>query len=158
MKKEADSDPLFRAKMESHPEKDITAVCNYIVAEVAKQVSGKGAGGFADEEIYAMAKHFIDEDDLKPEKFTGKVCIAVNSHIVNGLTDEEKAEAKKTAIAKYELQVRKEAEAAAKAKAKKEAERKKAVAEKKRQEAEEKARKLERMQPSLFGELSGCAI
>lgn len=148
--KEAAADPLFGAKMKEHPEKDVKAVCNYILKEVAQQVSDKKAGGFADDEIFGMAKHFIDEDELKPEQFTGRVAVVTNHHVE--LTEDEKKEAKRSAIAQYELQVKKQAEKDAAEKAAKMAERAKAQAEKKKQEAIEKAKKLEKMQPSLFGD------
>lgn len=150
LNKEAAADPLFGAKMKEHPEKDVKAVCDYILKEVAQQVSYKKAGGFANDEILGMAKHFIDEDELKPEKFTGRVAVVTNHHVE--LTEDEKKEAKRIAIAQYELQVKKQAEKDAAEKAAKMAERAKAQAEKKKQEAIVKAKKLEKMQPSLFGD------
>lgn len=150
LKKEADGDPLFRAKMEAHPEKDAKAVCSYILAEVAKQVGDTGAGGYDDAEVFSMAKHFIDEDELKPENFKGRVTVVTNHHVE--LSSKEKEDAKAVAIEEYKMQVKKQEKAAAEERAKKAAERAKAAAERKKQEAVEKAKKLERLQPSLFGD------
>lgn len=147
--KEAAADPLFGAKMKEHPEKDVKAVCDYILNEVSKKVS-EGAGGFADDEIFGMAKHFIDEDDLKPQPFRGKVKVVTNRHVE--LSKKEKEDAKKEAIEEYKATVKKQEIAEANEKAKRAAERARAMAEKKKQEAIEKAKKLEKMQPSLFGD------
>ena len=61
LKKEADADPEFVKKMQEQPEKTPEAVCNHILSEVSKAKRS----GWADEEIYDMAKCFIDEAELK---------------------------------------------------------------------------------------------
>ena len=147
--KEAAADPLFGAKMKEHPEKDVKAVCDYILNEVSKKVS-EGAGGFADDEIFGMAKHFIVEDELKPQAFRGKVKVVTNRHVE--LSKKEKEDAKKAAIEEYKQEVRKKAEQEEKERDERAVERARALAEKKKQEAIEKAKKLEKMQPSLFGD------
>jgi hypothetical protein len=149
LNKEAAADPLFGAKMKEHPEKDVKAVCDYILYEVSKQVS-EGAGGFDDDEIFGMAHHFIDEDELKPQTFKGRVKVVTNHHVE--LSEEEKKDAKKAAIEEYKATVKKQERAEANERAKRAAEREKAKVEKKKQEAIEKAKKLEKMQPSLFGD------
>ena len=56
-----------------------------------------GCNGFADDEIYSLAMHYYDEDDIdigKPLKCN----VVVNHTIV--LTEEEKAEAKRKAMQK----------------------------------------------------------
>ena len=149
LNKEAAFDPLFGAKMKEHPEKDVKAVCDYLLNEVSKKVS-EGAGGFADDEIFGMAKHFIVEDELKPQAFRGKVKVVTNRHVE--LSKKEKEDAKKAAIEEYKLEVRKKAEQEEKERAFRAAEKAKELADKKKQEAVEKAKKLEKMQPSLFGD------
>lgn len=68
----------------SNPKKSIEECCRYICEEVRKT----GRQGFADEEIYGMAIHYYDEDDIKlGEKVDCKVVI--NKEIQ--LTKEEKA-------------------------------------------------------------------
>ena len=61
LKKEADANQEFAKRMQEQPEKTPEAVCNYILSEVSKTRQS----GWADEEIYGMAKHFIDEAELK---------------------------------------------------------------------------------------------
>lgn len=139
LKREADGDPIFRAKMEAYPEKDTKAVCEYITSEVYRL----GAGGYEDDEIYSMAKHFIDEDELKPQKFNPAKVRAVVNHKVE-LTAEEKAQAKAEYLQQVKAQeAEKEARAIEKAKERQE---------KKKAEALEKAKQQARMQPSLFGD------
>ncbi len=53
LKKEADADQEFAKKMQEQPEKTPEAVCNDILLEVSKS----NRSGWADEEIYGMAKH-----------------------------------------------------------------------------------------------------
>ncbi len=57
----ADKDPLF-AETLAKPNKNIDDCINYIFSEVHKS----GCNGFADEEIYAKAVHYYDEDNIKP--------------------------------------------------------------------------------------------
>lgn len=54
-----------------------------------------GRKGFADDEIYGMAVHYYDEDNIKDVKpIDGRVVV---NHTIE-LTDEEKAEAHREAI------------------------------------------------------------
>ncbi len=86
---------LQRCKL---PTKSLDECIQYIFSEVQKS----GCNGFADDEIYAMAVHYFDEDDIKIEKGNcGRV--VVNHHIE--LTEEEKAEAKRQAIEQYQNKV-----------------------------------------------------
>ncbi len=57
------------------------------------------ATGFADEEIYSMALHYYDEEDIDIGKPVS--CKVVVNHTVE-LTEEEKAEARRNAIRKAE--------------------------------------------------------
>ena len=61
LKKEANADPEFAKKMQEQPEKTPEAVCNHILSEVSKAKRS----GWADEEIYGMAKCFIDKAEPK---------------------------------------------------------------------------------------------
>src|SRR3712207_8456712 len=78
------------------PGKNIEDCIAYIVSEVQKS----GCNGFNDDEIYSMAVHYYDEDDIKVDNTTITYQVAVN-HVVE-LTEEEKAEARKQAIAQYQ--------------------------------------------------------
>lgn len=112
----------------ANPKKSIEECCRYICEEVRKT----GRQGFADAEIYGMAIHYYDEDDMKvAEKVDCKVVI--NKEIQ--LTEEEKAkiaEEAKSRLKEEEMgrqmqKLRSEQEKAAK---------KKEEAEKKRKEEE----------------------
>ncbi|MDH5825792.1 PcfK-like family protein [Sphingobacterium faecium] len=59
----ASADSLF-AQAYKKANKSITECINYIFTTVHKS----GCNGFADEEIYAMAIHYYDEDDIKDIK------------------------------------------------------------------------------------------
>ncbi|MDK7751052.1 Cas9 inhibitor AcrIIA9 family protein, partial [Brevibacterium sp. UMB10442] len=55
--------------------------------------------GFEDDEIYSMAVHYYDEDEIEVEKEI--TCRVAVNHIVE-LTEEEKAEARQEAIKQYQ--------------------------------------------------------
>jgi hypothetical protein len=57
----ADADPKFAEKM-ANPKKNIDECINYILNTVQKS----GCNGFADAEIFGMALHYYDEEDIKP--------------------------------------------------------------------------------------------
>ena len=92
--KRAKEDELFRAKYET-TERTIDDVVTYILNEVKQS----GCCGFADEEIYSMAVHVIDEPALEIGKPIN--CdVVVNRHI--DLAEEEKAEQKALALKRYQ--------------------------------------------------------
>ena len=92
--KRAKEDELFRAKYET-TERTIDDVVTYILNEVKQS----GCCGYADEEIYSMAVHVIDEPALEIGKPIN--CdVVVNRHI--DLTEEEKAEQKALALKRYQ--------------------------------------------------------
>lgn len=66
----AESDSLF-AESFTKENKNIDDCITYILNEVQKS----GCMGFADEEIYSMAVHYYDEDDIK-------VGEKINAHVV----------------------------------------------------------------------------
>lgn len=87
--KRAIEDELFAVSYAKEG-KTIEECCNFILNQVQKS----GCNGFADEEIYGMAVHYYDEDNLgeiKPIK--GQVVV---NHKVE-LTEEEIAEARREA-------------------------------------------------------------
>lgn len=103
--KRASEDELF-AKSYAKEKKSIKECCNYIISEVRKS----GRCGFADEEIFGMAVHYYDEDDLGEIKAAnGKVVV---NHEIQ-LTEEEKAAAKARALAKFEADEKRRLERAA---------------------------------------------
>lgn len=86
----ASTDPLFAPNL-SKPHKNIEDCISYIL----QQVQQSGCNGFEDDEIYSMAVHYYDEDDL--EVGSRVACNVVVNHTIV-LTEEEKAEARKQAI------------------------------------------------------------
>ena len=92
----AATDPLFAPNL-AKPQKNIEDCITYIL----KQVQQSGCNGFEDDEIYSMAVHYYDEDDL--EVGSRVACHVVVNHTIV-LTEEEKAEARKQAIQQYQAQ------------------------------------------------------
>ena len=91
----AGTDPLFAVSY-AKPNKNLDECINYILNTVQKS----GCNGFADEEIYGMAVHYFDEDNIDKGSLNaigGKV--VVNHHIE--LTEEEKQEQMKKAKEDY---------------------------------------------------------
>ena len=92
----AATDPLFAPNL-AKPHKSIEDCITYIL----KQVQQSACNGFEDDEIYSMAIHYYDEDDL--EVGSPVACHVVVNHTIV-LTEEEKAEARKQAIQQYQAQ------------------------------------------------------
>lgn len=88
------TDPLFAPNLQK-PNKNIEECVTYILCEVQKS----GCNGFADDEIYSMAVHYYDEDNIEVGKAPN--CNVVVNHVVE-LTEEEKAEARQEAIKQYQ--------------------------------------------------------
>lgn len=108
----AKEDELF-AKSYANPNKNIDKCCDYIIQEVQKM----NVKGLSDDEVYSLAVHYYDEDNLGEIKECS--CKVVVNHTVE-LTEEEKAKAKAKAIADYEAKVRQELESSDKEKQKSE--------------------------------------
>ena len=92
----AATDPLFAPNL-AKPHKNIEDCITYIL----KQVQQSACNGFEDDEIYSMAVHYYDEDDL--EVSNAIPCNVVVNHTIV-LTDEEKAEARQQAFAQYQAE------------------------------------------------------
>ena len=88
------TDPLFAPNL-AKPNKNIEECVTYILNEVQKS----GCNGFDDDEIYSMAVHYYDEDNIEIGKLIN--CQVTVNHVVE-LTEEEKAEARKEAIKQYQ--------------------------------------------------------
>ena len=71
--KRAKEDELF-AVAYAKEEKCISECCNYILERVRKS----GRNGYTDEEIYGMAVHYYDEDNIKAEAMPSNVRVVVN--------------------------------------------------------------------------------
>ena len=90
LEKIADLDDLFLVNYRN-PDKNIDDCITYILNEVQKS----GCNGFADDEIFNMAIHYYDEQNIEVgKKINAKV--VVNHHVE--VTEEEKAEMKQKAL------------------------------------------------------------
>lgn len=112
--KRAEEDTLF-AQSYAKPNKNIDECCNFVLQQVQKS----GCNGFHDDEIFGMAVHYYDEDNIKDIKLVS-ARVVVN-HVVE-LTEEEKKAAHEEAIKKYEADEIKKVEEARKKKLEKKAE------------------------------------
>ena len=89
-------DKVF-AERYNNPEKNIEECCNYIINQVRKS----GCMGFADAEIYKMARdYYVDEIDEKDLKSNGSSTVVVNHQVE--LTEEEKKQAHDDALKQYQ--------------------------------------------------------
>lgn len=89
----AERDELF-AKTYAKKNKNLNDCVTYIMNTVSKIAEGGHMLGVTDEEVWNMATHYYDEDDIDVGKdISMKVVV---NHTVQ-LTDEEKEEAKKQA-------------------------------------------------------------
>lgn len=92
LEKQAQTDELFVPKFKN-PAKNIDDCITYILNTVKKT----GCNGFHRDEIFGMAIHYYQEDNIEVGKQIN--CHVVVNHPVE-LTEEEKAEAKEEAIKK----------------------------------------------------------
>lgn len=86
----AENDHLFAVKY-ANPSKSVEDCCTYIINQVQKS----GCNGFADAEIFGMAVHFYEENEIEVGKPIN--CKVVVNHTVE-LTEEEKEQARQDAI------------------------------------------------------------
>ncbi len=92
LQRRAQEDELFALRY-ANPKKNIDDCITFIL----NYVKQSGCNGFADDEIYSLALHYYDEDDIDIDKPL-KCNVVVNHTIV--LTEEEKAEARRQAMQK----------------------------------------------------------
>lgn len=144
----ANENSLFAEKYKN-PKKNIDECCNFIVGEVRKM----NVQGLSDDEVYYLARHYYEEENLKVNALPANLKIVVNQHIE--LTEEEKLVAHEKAVKDFEASERKKLEDEAKKKQEKEAKAlEKARIKAAKKEAELKARAEEQKksnhQMSLF--------
>jgi uncharacterized protein (UPF0248 family) len=84
-------DPLF-ARIITKPGKNIDDCITYIL----NRVESSGCNGFTDDEVYSMAIHYFDEDNLQVGSERSNMRVVVNHKVE--LTEEEKAKAKADAL------------------------------------------------------------
>lgn len=88
------------AKKYVNEKKSVEECCDFIFGEV----SASGCQGYTDDEIFGLAVHYYDEDEIKI-KPSNVARVVTNSHV--DLTDAEKAEARAKAIEAYQNEIRK---------------------------------------------------
>ena len=93
LQRRAQEDELFAPRY-ANPKKNIDDCITFIL----NYVKQSGCNGFADDEIYSLAMHYYDEDDIDSGKPLTNCKVVVNHTIV--LTEEEKAEARRQAMQK----------------------------------------------------------
>ena len=90
LEKRAENDVLFAVKF-ANPSKSVEDCATFIINEVKKS----GCNGFTDDEIFGMATHFYEEDEIEVGNPIN--CKVVVNHTVE-LTEEEKEQARQDAI------------------------------------------------------------
>ena len=90
--KMAESDALFAVKY-ANPSKSLSECITYIICQVQKS----GCNGFEDDEIFGMAVHYWEENEIEVGKPVN--CQVVVNHTIE-LTEEEKEQARQDAINK----------------------------------------------------------
>lgn len=94
----AEKDELF-AKSYKKANKSVKECCAYIMGEAQKAAQGKGKIACKDEEIYNLAMHYFDEDDIKVEAAPKVQAVHVpDSNLI--ITPKEKTKTKKTKTVK----------------------------------------------------------
>lgn len=98
----AKNDPLFAETLKKE-NKNIDDCINYIF----NQVQASGCTGFADEEIFNMAIHYYDEDDVKPgEKVNAQVVVNHSLELSQEDIEKAKKQALKNVVSEEEQKIR----------------------------------------------------
>ena len=92
LEERAENDALFAVKF-ANPSKSVEECVTFILNEVKKS----GCCGFTDAEVYGMATHYYDEEEIEVGKPIN--CQVVVNHTVE-LTEEEREQARQEAINK----------------------------------------------------------
>ena len=92
LEERAENDALFAVKF-ANPSKSVEDCVTYIL----NQVRRSGCNGFTDAEVYGMAIHFYEENEIEVGNPIN--CQVVVNHTVE-LTEEEKGQARQDAINK----------------------------------------------------------
>ena len=92
----ASYDELFAESFRKES-KNIDECITYILTEIQRM----GCAGLSDEEVYSLAVHYYDEDNIEVGKSIN--CQVVVNHTIE-LTEEEKAEARKKAVERYQAE------------------------------------------------------
>lgn len=99
LEKRGSKDPIF-ARIVTKPGKNMDDCISYILETVKKS----NCNGFTDDEVYSMAIHYFDEDDIKVSGTNSNVRVVVN-HVVE-LTEEEKLQAREKAMEELKNEIK----------------------------------------------------
>ncbi len=88
----ATEDPLFAPKF-ANPKKSVDECCRYILGEARKRGT---TVAMSDAEVFGMAVHYYDEENIKIEKVSSGCSISSNQKVE--LTEEDKNAAREAAI------------------------------------------------------------
>lgn len=92
LQERATEDPLFAPKF-ANPKKSVDECCRYILGEAHKRGTSVV---MSDAEVFGMAVHYYDEENIKIEKVSAGSSVS-SSHKIE-LTEEEKNAARQAAI------------------------------------------------------------
>ena len=95
LEERAKNDPLF-ASVYAKPNKNINECLDYILSEAKKRGN---AVCMSDDEVFGLAVHYYDEDDIEVGKAVN--CGVIVNHRVE-LSPEEQAEARENALKAYQ--------------------------------------------------------
>lgn len=100
LEERAKTDELF-VKSYSKPNKSIDECCNYILSEARKRGN---AVAISDAEVFGMAVHYYDEDNIKVAKMPANVKASVSPSVEKPveLTKEDKEKARQAALKRLE--------------------------------------------------------
>lgn len=93
LQERAVEDPLFAPKF-TNPNKSFDECCRYIMGEARKRGTSVV---MSDAEVFGMAVHYYDEENIKIEKVSAGCSVSSSSHKVE-LSEEEKNAAREAAI------------------------------------------------------------
>lgn len=93
LQERATEDPLFAPKF-ANPKKSMNECCRYILGEARKRGTSVV---MSDAEVFGMAVHYYDEENIKIEKVPSGRSVSSSSRKVE-LTEEEKNAAREAAI------------------------------------------------------------
>ena len=97
LQERAAGDALFAETLKK-PNKSLDECITYILNTVQKS----GCNGFDDAEIFNMAAHYYDEDDIKPGTAASNARVVINHHVAKSSTGTGSASPKKEAKKKPE--------------------------------------------------------
>lgn len=85
----AAEDPAFKEKYEN-PKKSVEECCKYIIQEVKKGAGKESSVAVSDEEVYGLAIHYYDEEDIVVEKQNIPVAVTTSANATGSKPTESK--------------------------------------------------------------------